>query len=288
MHARSKTGAGFTIVEVLIVLAVSGLMFVLAINAMSGQQQNTEFQTGLGTLKSQLNADLTNVSDGNYGFLNGVSCSAAATGVPSYNAPNTPPDGSCTVVGEILSFNTKSYEILPVIGRNYISGSTSNQVATNIAQAMPQVSASETETVSMPFGLQVADVSSASIYSPSGPGAFGLFSFTSFEGNSSATAGNSLSSGAEHVEIFMIPSSAFNNPPVGIVNAGITDDPTVCGANNVCTASPPIATEPIDPTAGITFCVNSGTNNDSAMFTIGGTNSATSASDKIYGNPNCT
>src|ERR1039458_2004290 len=116
MDARSMTGAGFTIVETMIFLAISGLMFVLAINAMSGKQQQTEFQTGVGTLKSELNQQLSNVSDGNY-KING-SCTAPGNSQPQYPSSVPEPDGTCVVIGEVIAFNTSSFRGHPILGES--------------------------------------------------------------------------------------------------------------------------------------------------------------------------
>lgn len=291
MHARSKTGAGFTIVEVMIFLAISGLMFVLAINSMSGKQQQTEFQTGVNTLRAELNQDLSNVGDGNYPSLNGINCNANENGgQPNNCSTSTPTNDTSTVIGEVLAFNSGLYTILPVVGRNYAANTNNTQYATSLSQAEPWIISSTAQSITMPFGLTVVNdpsvtstVTSPAI-SPSGLGAIGLFSFTSFEGNDLANSGEALGSGSEHVEIFAIPGSTLNTSPIGLVNTPLTN----CSSNpdDVCAGSVPA--QMINPSNGITLCLDSGSNIQSVLFTIGGgSNSATSVSNTIYSKLGC-
>ncbi len=291
MYARLKTGAGFTIVEVMIFLAISGLMFVLAINAMSGKQQQTEFQTGVNTLKADLNQDLSNVGDGNYPSLNGISCNVNEDSGQPYNcSTSTPINGASTIIGEVLAFNSGSYTILPVIGRNYVAGSNDTQDATSLSQAEPWIISGIEQSITMPFGLTIVNGSSVTstvtspTISPTGLGAIGLFSFTSFEGNDLANSGEALSSGSEHIEIFVIPGSKLNTSPIGLVNTPLTN----CSSNpnDVCVGSAPV--QMINPSNGITLCLNSGSDIQSVLFIIGGgSNSATSVSDTIYSKLGC-
>jgi type II secretory pathway pseudopilin PulG len=288
------TGAGFTIVETMIFLAISGMMFVLAISAMSGKQQQTEFQTGVNTLRAELNQDLSNVGSGNYPSLNGINCIANVnSGQPDNCSTLNPINDTSTVIGEVLAFKSGSYTILPVVGRNYVAGTNDTQDATSFSQAEPWIISSTAQSITMPFGLTVVSdpsitstVTSPAI-SPTDLGAIGIFSFTSFEGNNLANSGEALSSGSEHVEIFAIPGSKLNTSPIGLVNTPLTNCSTASIPDGVCTISTAPA-QMINPSNGITLCLNSGSDTQSVFFTIGGgSNSATSVSDTIYSTLGC-
>ncbi len=286
------TGAGFTIVETMIFLAISAMMFVLAISTMSGKQQQTEFQTGVNTLRAELNQDLSNVGSGNYPSLNGINCTANENGgQPSGCSTSTPINDTSTVIGEVLAFNSGSYTILPVVGRNYVANTKDTQDATTFSQAEPWIISSTAQSITMPFGLRVVSdpsvtstVTSPTISPPPGLGAIGIFSFTSFEGNNLANSGEALSSGSEHVEIFAIPGSALGTSPIALVNTPLTN----CSGNSddVCIST--AQAQMINPSNGITLCLNSGSDTQSVFFTIGGgSNSATSVSDTIYSTLGC-
>ncbi|HEY1645513.1 MAG TPA: hypothetical protein VGF75_03960 [Candidatus Saccharimonadales bacterium] len=295
MYARPTTGAGFTIVETMIFLAISGLMFVFAISSMSGKQQQTEFQTSVDTLKSDLNLVLSDVSNGNFiDQVNGqyLQCSAA-NNKPSITASVTPPgipSGSCTAIGEVVEFgsNTAGQQVfytIPVFGCNYAQCNSTNPVSGDLTDAVPTINASYYQSTVLPFGLTINN----SVINP--PGAFGIFSFTSFE---TGGGGNgTLASGSQHVELFEIPDytvyGVADNPNdlVGpINNNGLIDCTSPAG--DVCTAANSDA-EAIDPAAGLSLCVESGTSYDkSALFTLGGSNSATAVTDQLYTTKDCT
>jgi len=290
MHARSLTEAGFTIVETLIVLAISGLMVALAISSMDGSQQQTEFNTGVDTLTSELNQQLSSVNDGNYLPLGQVNCTTNGGTTPVFGGVTA--NGSCTIVGEIIAFNTgsspQSFTVLPVIGRNYVSGSTT--LATDITETIPQISSLYDQVVDMPFALTLDSNYSGATIAPGKLGALGVFSFTSFEGGTSVSSGN-LNSGSSHIELFAIPGSSTTESISKLTSSingnGVAGNGLVnCGANNasVCIGS---ATEAINPIGGIEFCTDSGSNNDSALFTLGGPNSSGSVSYKIYSKLGC-
>lgn len=71
-----KTPLGYTIVEVMIVLAVSGVMFVIAANFINGKQAHTAFNEGANDLVSSLQNVIQDVTDGHYSDVP-ISCTAA-------------------------------------------------------------------------------------------------------------------------------------------------------------------------------------------------------------------
>jgi type II secretory pathway pseudopilin PulG len=293
MSSWSKAGAGFTIVETMIVLGISGLMFTLAISAMSGKQQQTEFQTGVNTLKAELDGVMSNVSDGNYGNIDSVVCTSAASGQPVITTPPTSPiglTGSCDIIGQVVSFagtsgSPSSYSVYPIYGRTYVSNSVPT-LATTITDAMPILGSSASTT--LPFGLELTSysnttpgVNETTLGPGANVGAFGITSFTSFEGGSAYANGN-LSSGSQHYELFGVPSSSYSMAPSV---AGLMDTYPNCPAvNEVCTNTS--NAEPINPSGGIVFCLASGTTGQSALFTLGG--SGDGVAYKIYSTNNCT
>ena len=291
MFKRAATEDGFTIVEVLIVIAISTFMLVAAIAAVGNKQQTTEFQTSVETLKSEFNQSLASVSDGNYSALNNnISCKAG-NGQPQISInKNTPPNGTCTIIGEVIGFSdtssSSSYTVFPAFGRNYAPNSNNTQIATNLTDAMPVISNEVSKTTTMPFGLHIStSYSGGTISQTENDGAIGLFSFTSFEGSS--TGNGQITSGAEHVEMFVIPGVHFNSvsslPAVFNGNGTTSQGLYNCGSG-VCLDN---SSATINPSGGVTFCLDSGTSNQSALFSLGGNSSPTSATYKVYSQTGC-
>ena len=122
MLRRVATENGFTIVEVMIVIAISTFMLVAAIAAMGNKQQTTEFQTSVETLKSEFNQTLSSVADGNYSTINSSINCTAVNGYPKISlGSSSTSNNNCTVIGEVISFDSNSYTVYPVFGLNYVS-----------------------------------------------------------------------------------------------------------------------------------------------------------------------
>jgi len=57
---------GYTIVEVLIFLAISSLMFLLAAGFISGKQSAVEFKQGMNDINTQIGSVVNDVANGQY------------------------------------------------------------------------------------------------------------------------------------------------------------------------------------------------------------------------------
>src|SRR5438874_1617208 len=77
--ARSRS-AGFTIVEVMIVLAITGLLFLSAAALISGKQNQAAFDQAIQQLQSQIQQTMNEVSVGYYPNRNDFVCVAGGTG----------------------------------------------------------------------------------------------------------------------------------------------------------------------------------------------------------------
>ncbi len=105
-----RTSRGFTIVETLVVLAVTGILFVAFAGTWLGKQHATEFQTASQDMRSRLQQMLSDVQNGYYSGDN-VTCSKSG-GVPSlsYDATGTKrgTSGDCIFLGKMVQFNVNN------------------------------------------------------------------------------------------------------------------------------------------------------------------------------------
>ena len=122
LGGKNREPLGYTIVEVLIVLAVSGLLFVMAANFISGRQGKTAFNQGVNEMTSRLQGMVNDVSDGNYSDLP-ASCAFNGTNTVTNSGGAGPPHGEnpqCVFLGKLIHFTgkipTHTYEILSVAG----------------------------------------------------------------------------------------------------------------------------------------------------------------------------
>lgn len=146
---------GYTIVEVLIFMAVSGLMFVVAAVFVNGKQANVEFKQGLYGINSDIRTVINEVADGRYQPLtyggSRYSCRAPTTfpffpiflSSPKEQGTGGGIDG-CVFLGKVLQFNVadrapdnaKYVNIFTIVGRQN-KPSTKNEAVTSFADALP-------------------------------------------------------------------------------------------------------------------------------------------------------
>lgn len=161
---------GYTIVEVLMFLAISGFMFVTAANFVSGKQSKAEFQQGVNIFNSELNQVINDVGNGYFPSNSDFSCTSAATGAISLdNSSNTAQGsnsgqtGGCTFLGKIVSLmplNTSgnTYTTYSIAGRQYAGDVKAAEPPTSFAEALPRVVDKLTQTGSVRYGVIINKV----------------------------------------------------------------------------------------------------------------------------------
>lgn len=105
-----KAKGGFTIVETLIFLAVSGAMFVIAFYGMRGQQDSVGFRQSLNGMEQKIREIFNNVDNGYFGNTGQYTCTAPG---PSYRIVTPLPastsgggnSGDCVFIGKTIDFN---------------------------------------------------------------------------------------------------------------------------------------------------------------------------------------
>src|SRR5579884_2456783 len=144
---KNKKPAGYTIVEVMIVLAVSGMMFVIAALFIQGKQEKASFTAGINQMASQIQTTIEQVTDGQYSditvpcnFTTTTTIGGSGSPVQQGNNPN------CVFLGKLVHFlggSSVQYEVVSVVGgRIDISGNpiTSFPAADPRAVAPPDAS----------------------------------------------------------------------------------------------------------------------------------------------------
>lgn len=154
MVSFNNKNSGYTIIETMIFLAVSALIFLIAVDFISGKQSNTEASVSLVNFETQFQQAIKNSLDGYYNNTGNFSCSA--TSIPSSGSPSTNisltfsssstavgQNQYCTLLGDAFVFklaNTdvssgNGFSVIPIAGSNYYySSSLGLQPLTNINQ----------------------------------------------------------------------------------------------------------------------------------------------------------
>jgi len=121
----ARTPAGYTIIEVMIVLAVSGVMFLIAADFIGGKQETTTFTQGVNELAANLQNTIAQVSDGQYTDID-FTCTFTYGGQSSTLTilPSTAPTGTdtqgtqspCIFLGKVDQFNREQYQTFSLAG----------------------------------------------------------------------------------------------------------------------------------------------------------------------------
>jgi prepilin-type N-terminal cleavage/methylation domain-containing protein len=116
---------GYTIIEVMIVLAVSAVTFLMAVTFINGRQQKTSFSSGVSEMASRLQDVMEQVTDGRYtdqqftcqvtgsGSAAHLTFSNGGGGAQGANAP-------CVFLGKLVHFYIsgstlpQNYEVMPL------------------------------------------------------------------------------------------------------------------------------------------------------------------------------
>lgn len=211
MKIQHSNGSGYTIVEVMIFLAVSSLLLVSAMLVLSGRQRKTEFNQGIREADSKIQ-DVVNDFAAGYFPDSDFDCSADNIGnspVISAGSGTQGTRGGCTYIGKVIQFapeNTdeNGYKVITVAGRQFYREPLSRLVE-NIVEAKPKavlLPSIPEDSGTFGYGLKVKWVRAEG--SPSDIGAIGFFS--SFAQNDSS----GLVSGKQTTQLVALGGTSLN------------------------------------------------------------------------------
>lgn len=266
---------GFTIVETLIVLAVTGGLFILIAASLSGRQAKTQFQQSIQEVRSQIEQVINDVSVGYYPNAANFQCTASGLG-PSITAGSTAQgqNTGCIFLGKAIQFqingtDPEQYRVYPIAG---LQRDSSGVEVTTYAAARPKVIAPSTSNSNVPNGSASQKLNygltTASLRYGSGAGTnVGAIAFVSSLASYSSGA---LVSGSQQINVVPISGSALNTSAT--VGAEAIN-------NN-------LATSPVNP-AGVRLCFANARVGQSGLITIGGSSRQLDVTLTIKGNTTC-
>jgi hypothetical protein len=246
---RGRLYGGYTIIETMIFLAVSGAMIVAVMLLISGQQGRTQFSQTVRIFESQVQDIANDVSTGfaSYDFGTGNACYIDGTGVRF--GPSVPAGAQrCIFIGRAIQFapdgDNKKITIYTIVGRQR---NNSGQEVTSLAAASPlTLQIKETRDIGADITIDRLRCNSCS------PGDIGMASFfTTFQQYNSGALG----SGDANVDLVPVRNTALGQAEAAARTA-------IATASNLTSINPP---------SGITACLRSGGSNQYALIRIGGT-----------------
>lgn len=271
MSGGRVASKGFTIMEVLIVLTITALLFLSATALISGKQDQTEFDQAINEVQSQIQQAIGDVSNGYFPNLNNFTCSASSGGpvIASGTGTGQGTNTGCIFIGKVLRFgitggSSEQFSTYTLAGLQ--QDSSGNDVS-SLAAAMPAVIAPTTLNPSAPD-----DSATGSLQN-------GLTTYqTATTSNGNTIAGIALVSTFAPADITQSSSQNVDLVPIYGTMATTSAD----AINTALRSSPPI-----DPSGGAQICFVSGTTNQSGLITIGSANSTLSVTLTIKGNKTC-
>jgi len=134
---------GYTVIEVMIVLGITGVLFSSAVMVFQGQQSKTSLSQNMYDFASKLQSYVTEVNSGVYDNASAYSCSVSAGKATLTSGGGV--NNDCLFVGRAIQLIPDSSDvyIYTIIGnRNLYSGATdTGKTAQSLEDTNPQVAA---------------------------------------------------------------------------------------------------------------------------------------------------
>ncbi len=223
MNSR-KRPLGYTIVEVMIVLAVSGVMFGVAIRFIDGKQAKTSFTQGANETASRVQAVINDITDGHYSGVN-FNCTKTATGISvSVGGDSQGTHNDCVFLGKMMHFREGTadlthYEIFSLAGARVRVVSGVTVLVTSLPLASQKVIDALTTQEIVPQNLDIEDVK----VRPVGGGLLTVFGigFVQGLGTSATTVPGDLTYASGAQTISMVYSPILDKKPTAAAKATI-------------------------------------------------------------------
>lgn len=259
MIRAGSQSKGYTIVEMMIFLAVSAALFASAIALISGQQGRTEFSQAVYEVESQIQDIINDVATGYYTNTDNFTCNApAVSGPPTTPSPASGQQGeniSCVFVGRVIQFGVagtdyKGFNVYTVVGRRQYGNPPREVVDFATAEPIIMNASINGDKKSLQNGLTIHSVK----YSGFSTGAFG---FVGSFGQPDPAAPSKLLSGDQVVNLLPLRNMGLNAPA-----------PAPAVPNGTLLSSVANFSD-LNPAGGVALCFNSGGTDQHAIITIG-------------------
>ena len=273
---------GFTIIEIMIVLAVTMILFFMATVFIDGKESYNEFIVAVNNLQSELISASNDVVNGTFpnSQYNCISYSASSPpNIISGNKTQGSRNG-CVFLGSALQFNQNNLVIYPIVGNQTdLNGNSTNSF---FSPGSYPVLSSYTGTKSIEYSSAISLSCMQYSVTNSGSNACSTSNYASNPKIGALAIGYSPISSTQNND-----TQSLNTLPLPINTSwNLTNSNFIMQFNNYPKLNQ--ALTQIKYTGGIEFCMKSNGTNNSALFTIGGTNTSSYIGHLIFNTNNCT
>lgn len=254
MNGGRSRVSGYTIVETMIFLAVSGAMVIAVMALVASQQRRTEFQTAVREFQNDMQDVANDVSTGFFNVIPDTTkrCQVAGNSIQFNNGGNgqAANRGECVLIGKVVRFtDTDEYNIYTMAGRKK---NISDEDVKSFAEATPMAlngnrNSPDTKETRYIRSARIARVSYNEGTADIPRGAIGFF--TSF----ATTDARGLASGSSRVTVVPVNNTSLN----------ADEGPTISAIEDPLNLAPP------NPSGGIKICLESETTEQYAIVGLG-------------------
>lgn len=241
---------GFTIIETLIVLAITGFLLLIALLAFQGQQAKVEFGQSVRDMQSVIQQTINEVAAGYFPASDNVKCQVSGNALDiSEGSAVQGTNTDCIFMGKVMQFgiggtDPQQYNVLTLAGAKNNDGDiakTKAQVVDIPGVTSTNIVRNGVRVVSMKYVVDGTSTDIGAVAFVSGLGSFN---------------GSQLLSGSQQISLIPVRGSgqAPNTSQQAVMDAVKTQ----------------LGTSPINPNGGVQICFQSGGTKQSGLITIGG------------------
>ena len=270
---------GFTIVETMVVLAVTGALFLAAVVLVAGQQNKVAFQQAINDEQSVIQQTISEVSTGYYNNTGGFACDGTSGTVKLTNgSAGQGSNTGCILLGKAIEFGVQGtdpqqYAVFPIAGLQDNGGKLDQSDPQAVAPGVVHNTglAGAITTGSLHNGLKAV---SMQYNNGGGWQNIGAVAFLTGLGSYDSST-SELLSGAQQVSLVPVVGS----DPSGNLQTGSKATADAIYNN--------LASSPVNPSGGVQICFASGGTNKSGLITIGSNGRALSVTLQIKDGKKC-
>lgn len=151
---NSKKHAGFTIVEMMTVLAVSAGLFLVAATYISGKQARTEFQVGIRDMQTQIQQIINETASGYYGTDEPFSCSRTGSGLNIGVGGALGTNTGCIFLGKVVVVDNNKLHVYSLAGARQTVARSDTKTP---VEALAEVIDTTPVTSTLPHGFRLVN-----------------------------------------------------------------------------------------------------------------------------------
>ncbi len=212
-----KRGNGYTIVETMIFLAVSGAILSSSLLFFGGRQERVQFTQGVREVESQIKTIMNEVSSGYFPNDGSFSCEVGADG-PALDFSVAGGQGTnedCMFLGKVIRFGDgTTYSSYSVLGLR----KTGDNLSSTLAEANPIIDEKVSESYTLPWGVKVTKVVNVGGTPPSISSVGTILSLGALSG---AGGPADISSGSQTADLLPIVNSSGLSDGFSKVSLGV-------------------------------------------------------------------